>query len=382
MTTPARYVYVGTASLILALGCRAGSNGHNPAGAEPAGAGAGGAAAGGTDAGGSASGKDATSGSGGDSLGSGGGSGSEDPWSRCEHVAVSAKCKSGWCEVPGGCFVMGSPANELGHVDEQKQVMVTLTRPFMMQATETTQADWTARGFANPSGLQPNGKGDCTDDPQCPVGRVTWFEALEYANALSRAHEPPLEECYVLHGCGGTIGKDHYCSAAEATKPTVYDCAGFRLPTDAEWEYAARAGTRTAFYSGDITVHPQQITNPGACLPDANLERIGWYCHNSGGKSHPVAGLQPNGWGLFDMSGNAEEWVNDRSDGLPARTDVDPDGKVGLHISRNNRGGSFISWSPTCRSASQLEHIWDGRSVGLGFRLVRTGTLDGAHPRQ
>ena len=74
-------------------------------------------------------------------------------------------------------------------------------------------------------------------------------------------------------------------------------------------------------------------------MPDANLEKIAWYCQNSGGKSHPVAGLQPNGWGLFDMSGNAAEWVNDRS-------------------------------------AKQLEHIWDGRSVGLGFRLARTGKLD------
>jgi sulfatase modifying factor 1 len=301
------------------------------------------------------------------------GSGGADLWSRCEHAEVSPNCKSGWCEVPAGCFVMGSPANEPHHVDEEEQIVVTLTRPFVIQATEVTQADWVARGFANPSGLQPDGKGDCTDNPKCPVGRVTWFEALEYANALSRAHEPPLEECYVLHGCTGEIGKDHDCTAAGASKPTVYDCSGFRLPTDAEWEYAARAGTHTAFYSGDVTARPEQ----GECLPDANLEKIAWYCQNSGGKSHPVAGLQPNGWGLFDMSGNAAEWVNDRSDGLPATADTDPDGKVGTETtSRNNRGGSFISWSLLCRSAKQLEHIWDGRSVGLGFRLARTGKLD------
>jgi sulfatase modifying factor 1 len=270
---------------------------------------------------------------------------------------------------------MGAPATELGYsATEEQQTLVTLTRGFIIQRTEVTQAEWTAAGFANPSGVQPNGQGDCTDDPECPVGRVTWFEALAFANLQSEREQ--LEPCYVLHGCEGEIGDAFSCTAAEATKPTVYDCLGYRLPTDAEWEYAARAGTRTAFYSGDIAASPEQQADPTACLSDASLMQIAWYCHNAEGKSHAVGGLAANGFGLFDMAGNAEEWVNDRSDGRPATAAVDPDGTLGLHGSRNTRGGSFVSWAPLCRSAKQLAAGWNDRRVGLGFRLARTASLN------
>src|SRR5690606_8016013 len=117
-------------------------------------------------------------------------------------------------------------------------------------------------------------------------------------------------------------------------------------------------------------------SNPDACLPDPNLERVAWYCHNSGGKSHPVAQLEPNGWGLFDMLGNAEEWTNDRADGRPLSPGSDPGGTVGLHTNRNTRGGSFVSLATVCRAASRLGGDWNLGRVGLGFRLVRTGTLD------
>jgi formylglycine-generating enzyme required for sulfatase activity len=90
------------------------------------------------------------------------------------------------------------------------------------------------------------------------------------------------------------------CTSISLSKSVIYDCEGYRLLTDAEWEYAVRAGTRTPFYNGDITEHAV----PDDCHPEVNLERIAWYCYNSGGKTHQVGQFQPNAWGLHDMGGN------------------------------------------------------------------------------
>jgi formylglycine-generating enzyme len=362
------------AALLLSSSCQSsGPKEKTPAPAPTSSAGAAGTESMNTSAG-AAPGNGNSAGAGADSS-AGAGSNAADLWAACDHVEVSADCEAGWCAIPAGCFVMGAPATEFGYsATEELQTLVKLTRSFVIQRTEVTQGEWIATGLSNPSGVQPNGQGDCTDDPECPVGRVTWFEALAYANLLSE--QQGLGACYVLHGCEGEIGKDFSCTAAEATKPTIYECAGYRLPTDAEWEYAARAGTRTAFYSGDIATSPEQEADPTACLRDEHLLEIAWYCNNSEGKSHPVAQRTANAWGLFDMAGNAEEWVTDRSDGRPAIAAVDPDGTVGLHSSRNTRGGSFVSWPPICRSAKQLGAGWNDRRVGLGFRLARTGTLN------
>jgi formylglycine-generating enzyme required for sulfatase activity len=263
---------------------------------------------------------------------------------------------------------MGSPEDEWrrGVVIEQR-VAVTLTRSFEIQQYETTQSAWTAQGLTNPSGKGPDGTGDCSD-PQCPVGNVNWFEAVAFANLLSEKHQPPLEACYSLEGCTGKPGAAMTCKGATTKTGSVYDCEGYRLPTDAEWEYAVRAGTRTAFYSGDVTVYP----TPGACYPDKNLQRIAWYCYDSGGATHAVGGLEPNAWGLFDMSGNASEWINDLADGRPPSRPVNPGGSIGTSVARILRGDSFNGWSTLCRSAAHGTGSWDARGRGVGFRLVRT----------
>jgi sulfatase modifying factor 1 len=288
----------------------------------------------------------------------------------CIAPAQETKCQDGWCKIPAGCFIMGSPPDEWGHPAAQEdQVAVTLTHSFLIQQTEVTLDQWIGQGLRSPPNAADGG-GDCMQG-DCPVGNVTWFDAVAYANLLSEHHNPALKACYKLQGCTGELGHGLNCQV-ETTAPTVYGCEGFRLPTDAEWEYAARAGTTSAFYSGPITVYGDWLQNSTACSPDPNLEQIGWYCLNSGGMSHPVRGLQPNAWGLYDVAGNAGEWINDRSDGAGALSPVDPDGTVDNHPWRNVRGGWFSTWASTCRMAQQSSFTWDSAYAQLGFRLARS----------
>jgi len=316
----------------------------------------------------------ASSGSAGSSSDSGttGGAGGTDspPFdaSGCSLPAIKMDCSAGWCRVPAGCFVIGSPEDEWGRglVNEQ-QARVTLTHAFSISQTEVTQAAWVARGYPNPSGSLPDGSGDCTDDPSCPVGNLTWFEAAAYANALSESERLP--DCYALSGCTGVPGQGMTCSGAAATAPTLYECPGYRLPTDAEWEYAARAGTSTSFYSGNITRQAML----GNCYDDAALDGIAWYCQNSQGKTHHVGQKAANAFGLFDMAGNVEEWVNDRALGRAVPDpSTDPGAELANGTLREVRGGLFNAWASLCRSASHLGIDGAQRGPGLGFRLVRS----------
>ena len=198
-----------------------------------------------------------------------------------------ATAPDGFVLIEAGTFTMGSPESELGREDDETQHQVTLTNDFFMSDHEVTHAEWQALIGNNPSDMN---NGIC---PTCPVERVNWWEALHYANALSESEG--LTACYVLEGCdGNAVGADKECTGVTLqdgsgnTVTTPYECEGYRLPTEAEWEYAARAGTTTAFYNGDITV-------PGGSDPNANA--IAWYKDNSGDTTHPVKGKLPNAWG-------------------------------------------------------------------------------------
>jgi len=288
--------------------------------------------------------------------------------SGCEHPRVIANCSNGWCKLPPGCFIMGSPETEWSHAPQEKRVKVTLTRGFIMAEREVTQAEWLAEKLPNPSKLVAD-QGDCADT-DCPIGNVNWFEAASYANLMS--DKEGLEPCYDFKHCVGNIGQDPsglVCEDFTITTKTIYDCNGYRLPTDPEWEYAARSGSRSAFYAGDITTRREV----GVCVEEPALGAIAWYCSNAGTSTRTVGKLKPNAWGLFDMIGNALEWVNDQSGWVPtAEALTDPEQTYGAGQGRDTRGGGYFGWPGACRAAARVGLSASFRSPGLGFRLVRT----------
>ena len=182
----------------------------------------------------------------------------------------------------------------------------------------------------------------------CPVEAVSWYEAVDYCNALSERED--RTPAYELDGTSVT-----WDPAAN----------GYRLPTESEWEYACRAGTTTAFYSGPIT-KPR-------CELAWNLDRIGWYCGNNGEVGDPDYGTKeggqkvPNAWGLYDASGNVWEWCWDWYGDYPAGPVTDPTGPDS-GSSRIFRGGSWLSYADNGRSAYRVRFAPDYRGNHLGFR--------------
>jgi formylglycine-generating enzyme required for sulfatase activity len=219
----------------------------------------------------------------------------------------------GFVWIPPGTFVMGSPANEPDRSIYEWQHLVTLTQGFWMSDHETTQAEYQAVVGKNPS----NFKGDTL-----PVEQVSWDDAVLYCQKLTERER----------------------AAGRITTQQAY-----RLPTEAEWEYAARAGTTGARYG--------------------ELDAIAWWSGNSGNQTRPVKGKQANAWGLFDMIGNVWEWCADWYGDYPTGSVTDPAGpNLGSH--RSVRGSGWGFDAGFARSAWRSRIVPGNRDYLLGFRPV------------
>ncbi|MBE6426739.1 MAG: hypothetical protein E7029_12310, partial [Planctomycetaceae bacterium] len=208
-----------------------------------------------------------------------------------------------WC--PPGTFLMGSPSSEPRREDDETQHRVTLTRGFWMLETEVTQAMWKSVMGTDPSHVKGS---------QNPVECVSWDDCQEFCGKLSSKLELTVS-----------------------------------LPTEAQWEYACRAGT-TGAYAGD-------------------LDEMGWYWDNSGSKTHPVGEKKPNAWGLYDMHGNVWEWCQDWYGSYSTSPTSDPTGPSSGSF-RVGRGGGWGSLAQFCRSALRYGSAPDSRYGSLGFRPV------------
>lgn len=249
-----------------------------------------------------------------------------------------------WATLDPGTFVMGSPATERCRDADEAQAKMILTRSFAIGKYEVTQ-----RAFTEAMGYNPSFRKECD---ACPVDSVTHHEASAFCNGLSAPRGLP--ECY---RCSGSQAN----TRCEWTQESLLTCRGYRLPSEAEWEYATRAGIETANYAGKIR----------SCMgTDETTERVAWYKASSLGRSHPAGQKEPNRWGLFDTLGNVYEWTADwYAPKLVAGRD--PSGpRSGAE--RVLRGGSWYHNAEHARSANRYAFRPEKRLSYVGFRCART----------
>jgi formylglycine-generating enzyme required for sulfatase activity len=266
--------------------------------------------------------------------------------------------------VDPGKFQMGSSPNESWRKPEEAAHPVRITRPFLLGVHEVTQGEYEKVMQRNPAWFAAKGGGGDKvagqDTARFPVENVTWFDAVEFCNALSKL------DGYAPYYKIANEKREN--GSLRAAGVAVVRGTGYRLPTEAEWEYACRAGTTTPYhFNGSNTGH------------EANL-RPGPATGYGGGPMWPAVGrttkvrsFPPNGLGLYDMHGNAGEWCQDwyDRDYYANSPGDDPEGPA-TGTQRVLRGGSWVLSETGCRSASRLGLAPDSNNNYAGFRVART----------
>jgi formylglycine-generating enzyme required for sulfatase activity len=257
--------------------------------------------------------------------------------------------------IEEGSFDMGSPGGEIGRANDEDLHTVELSRAYCLGTYEVRRSDWSAWMH-----YQAGYFDDCGDD--CPIESVSWHEAAAFANAISDAE--PVERCYDCEGSGWNIR----CEAAM----DPYTCRGYRLPTEAEWERAARAGDDSAFpEDGELRDGDHESCRDDIELTNGTaLSDFAWWCGLDDSGTHPAGHLAPNPWGLHDMRGNVYEWCHDGYDDYGA-VKIDPLGPD-TASRRVLRGGSFAVNGGSLRSAKRHSADPDSGMYIYGFRLARS----------
>ena len=229
--------------------------------------------------------------------------------------------------IRGGAFSMGSADSDEGAYPFERPQHRVMVSDFEISRTPVTRAQY-ARGLERP----------VPEDGDRPEAEVSWFDAVEYCNRLSALES--MTPCYVVD---------------EQSVEWRRDANGYRLPTEAEWEYACRAGSTTPYHFGPT---------------DRELGDYAWYSENAEGRTHPVGEMKPNAWGLHDMTGNVWEWCWDWFAAYQRGDEADPLGPP-QGDKRVLRGGAFDDWALFLRSAGRLRIQPGLRDWYIGFRCVR-----------
>ena len=274
------------------------------------------------------------------------------PGAHHDHQGLSMTC------VADGSFTMGAPEDEVGRDGDEDQHEVTLTRAFWIAVYEVTQDQ-----FLQHMGYNPSSFADAGEDR--PVEGLDWHEAALFANVVSAA--AGLEPCYDCYGKGSVTE-----CVTESVYADPYSCPGYRLPTEAEWEYAARAGQEASFSSGGDLIEGDDVNcDGGLTLNDGSLlDEQGWYCGNAAESSQLVGQLAPNAWGLYDVHGNVWEWCHDWWADYSGDV-TDPWGPDTAK-QRVRKGGSWSNNPRALRFADRSgDSPWTSADE-LGLRLART----------
>jgi len=265
--------------------------------------------------------------------------------------------------IPAGTFTMGSPASEAPFNSDETQHSVTLSA-FSMGKYEVTQEQWVAVMGSNPSWFTTAVEGESGTPGKLPVECVSWYDVLVFCNKLSVLEG--LAPVYSINGSTDTTTWGVVPTYSNSTwNAVVMDSSknGYRLPTEAEWEYACRAGTTTAFNNGN-----NDYTN------SSSISNVAWWDNDSGDKTHQVGLKTANAWGLYDMHGNVWEWCWDWYGDYPSGAQTNPTGGPSADLERVERGGGWdsISGGMHLRSAARLKAGPSFKDDSIGFRLVRS----------